>query len=62
MAKKIKTQKVGNSERMIISGNPVKDLKKTSSAMFNGLSLVNRPHKSVRDYNRKRAKTINFDC
>jgi len=61
--KKIKTQKVGNSERMVICGNPVTDLRRTSSALFAGVNnFAKRPHKSVRDYDRKRAKTIHLDC
>lgn len=50
--KKIKTQKVGNSERMVISGNPVKDLKRTSSVIFAGANTRNSTYATAKDYRR----------
>jgi hypothetical protein len=62
---KIKTQKIGNSERMIISGDTVKSINMTSSAMFAGLNVSRRAHKSLRDYTRKpkhKGRNIQIDC
>ncbi len=57
MAKK--KNKIKNGMKI---SDPVREAKAIANAMRTGFDTSSRVYKSPKDYNRKRAKTINFDC